>query len=107
SKPAVEPKPEEQRDAESEEPIAMDLNFGTIDLKKIKVYYQNDISAMKTSVNLGNLNTEFDKLDLRQKNIALKNINFNNSNILFVLGRKEAAESVKEEVKQETQAESD
>src|SRR5690606_20140166 len=107
SKPAVEPKPEEEHEAESEEPITMDLELGTINLKKIKVYYQNDISAMKTSVDLGNFETEFDKLELPNKNIALKNINLNNSNILFVLGKKAEAETVKEEVQQKAEAESD
>jgi len=96
-KPAVEPKPMEQHEAESNEPINIDLKFGTLDLSGIKVFYQNDISAMKADVNLGKLEVESDKLDLKNQSISLNNLDLSNSEILFQLGKKAQARVVAKE----------
>lgn len=103
-KPAVEPKPMAQHEAESSEPMNLDFKFGTLDLSKIKVYYQNDVSAMKADVNLGQLTVESDQLDLKNQRISLNNIDLSNSNILFQLGRKVQAKVVEQEAKKAAEA---
>ncbi|WP_423147736.1 translocation/assembly module TamB domain-containing protein [Rubrolithibacter danxiaensis] len=103
SKPAATPEPLAKDEAESNEPINMALQLGTIDLKKIKVDYQNAVSAMKAKVNLGSVEVESDKLDLKGQNIALKTLNLNNSDIQFSLGKKEEAKVVAKEAGKEVQ----
>jgi len=104
SKPAVESKPAAVHEAEASEPMNLDLELGTLDLSQIKVYYQNDISAMKADVNLGALEVESDKIDLRNQNIILDKIDLSNSNILFQLGKSTQAKVVIEETEKATEA---
>ncbi|PWG79083.1 translocation/assembly module TamB domain-containing protein [Pararcticibacter amylolyticus] len=103
-KPAAESKPMAQHEAESSEPLGIDFSFGVLDLSKIKVYYQNDVSAMKADVDLGKLQVESDKLDLKKQHISLENLDLTNSNILFQLGRKQQAKVVTQEAKKAAEA---
>lgn len=96
-KPAAEPKPMAEHEAESSQPLNMDLQFGSFDLSKIKVYYQNDVSAMKADVNLGKLEVKPDKIDLRHQYIKLNNLDLTKSDILFQLGKKAEAKVVAKE----------
>lgn len=93
----IKPKTMAQREAESSEPINIDLKIGTIDLSRSRVYYQNDISAMKADVKLGKALIETDVLDLKKQNIVLKSLNLESSDILFQMGKKAAAKVVAEE----------
>lgn len=103
-KPVAQPKPMAVHEAESSEPINMDLKLGSIDFSGIKVYYQNDVSAMKTDVALGTLKAETDKIDLKNQYIGLNDLELTNSNILFQLGKKPAAKVVATEAKKATEA---
>lgn len=96
-KPAVESKTLAQREAEVAEPMNLGLKFGTLDLSKIKVYYQNDVSAMKADVDLGKALVEAKELDLNKQNIQLENLELKDSKILFQLGKKQEARQVAEE----------
>jgi hypothetical protein len=58
-------------------PLNLALSLGVIDLKKIKVDYRG--SEMDASVNLGQFLVEMDKIDLKNQNVAVKNIELNKS----------------------------
>ncbi len=103
-KPAVEPKTMQEHEAESAEPMNLNLKFGTLDLSKIKVYYQNDISAMKADVDLGKAIVEAKNLDLKNQNIQLENFELKDSRILFQLGKKAEARQVAEETAEAAEA---
>jgi len=100
-KPAATAEPPAVDSAEASKPMDISLKLGKIDLAKIKVDYQNDVSAMKAKVNLGNLEVETKSLDLKNQRIALKSLDFNKSDILFVLGKKQAAKVVANEAQKE------
>ena len=53
-------------------PLNMTLNLGTIDVSKIKVYYQTN--EITTDVNLGKFLVEINKIDLKNQNVDIKSI---------------------------------
>jgi hypothetical protein len=53
-------------------PISMALNLGIIDISKVKVDYRSN--TMSTQVGLGKLLVEIDKIDLKNQNVGIKNI---------------------------------
>jgi ribosomal protein L9 len=53
-------------------PISMALNLGTFDISKVKVDYRSN--TMTTQVGLGKLLVEMNKIDLKNQNIGIKNI---------------------------------
>lgn len=58
-------------------PLNLDLSLGIIDLNKIKVDYR--ANEMDASIDLGRFLVEMDKIDLKNQNVAVKNIALNNS----------------------------
>ncbi|WP_040298714.1 translocation/assembly module TamB domain-containing protein [Arcticibacter svalbardensis] len=104
SKPAVVAKTVVVHEAESAEPMNLDLQLGTIDLSKIKVFYQNDVSAMKADVNLGSLVVESDQIDMKNQHIILDKLDLSNSSILFQLGKSQQAKLVASETEKATEA---
>jgi uncharacterized protein involved in outer membrane biogenesis len=54
-KPLLEPKPLAVDVAEAKAPAPMNLNFGKIDVNKISVQYDNDVSALYTNISIGKL----------------------------------------------------
>ncbi|MFD0748678.1 translocation/assembly module TamB domain-containing protein [Mucilaginibacter calamicampi] len=58
-------------------PLNLDLSLGIIDLKKIKVDYRG--AEMDASVDLGQFLVEMDKIDLKNQNVVVKNIELNTS----------------------------
>ncbi|WP_457128081.1 translocation/assembly module TamB domain-containing protein [Mucilaginibacter sp. HD30] len=58
-------------------PLNLDLSLGVIDFKKIKVDYRG--TEMDASVDMGQFLVEMDKIDLKNQNIAVKNIELNSS----------------------------
>lgn len=97
SKLPVEMKSQQQREIESATPINIGLKLGTLNLNKIRVYYQNDISAMKADINLGKALIESKTIDLQKQHIILKALNLEHSTILFQLGKKAEAKVVAQE----------
>ncbi len=58
-------------------PLNLDLSLGVIDFSKIKVDYRSN--EMDASVDLGNFLVEMDKIDLKNQNVVINNIELNNT----------------------------
>jgi len=69
-------------------PINMALNLGTIDISKVKVDYRSP--QMSTNVNLGQLLVEIDKIDLKNQNVGIKNIELNDTRAGVVFAKPES-----------------
>lgn len=104
----------------TEEPLAKDmedakaapqmqLNLRKVLLSKMELDYRNDVSAMYTSLNLGQLEVNVDELDLQKRFIDLKSFRLDNTIVAINLGKKEGAKVVEKEVEQElaSQAQND
>ena len=106
-KSAVQPDSETANIVESQQPLDFDFHLGSAEIDRVKVSYRNDVSALKADVNLGLLNVETDKLDMKNKAISLKDLNLDNSTFQITLGKKEQAKIVKKEAKEEVSAQAD
>lgn len=104
SKPLSKPEPLAKDLADAVTPVAMKLNLGTIDLSKISVEFDNDVSAFYTDVNIGQLKTTAKLIDLQNNKIYFDDVALNNSKFAIKLGKKEAAKIVEKEVEQEVVA---
>ena len=89
---------------ESSKPFDLDLTLGKISLDKIRFNYINDISGIKSDINIGSLLAELNLLDLRKQNIDLESLALKNSKIDFSLAKKALARVVSKEVGQEVDA---
>ncbi|PJJ79777.1 translocation/assembly module TamB domain-containing protein [Mucilaginibacter auburnensis] len=58
-------------------PLNLDLSLGTIDFSKIKLDYRSN--EMDASVDLGKFLVEMDKIDLKNQNVVVNNIELNNT----------------------------
>ena len=76
-------------------PLNMTLKLGTIDISKIKVDYRS--SEMAADVDLGKFLVEMDKIDLKNQNVAIKNIALSNTKAVFTFAK---PQTVKKAVKQ-------
>lgn len=65
------------------------LELGEIDLSKIKIAYDNKDSKLNSSLNLGSLLVNFDKIDLKKQLVAIKSIEFRDTKGNLVLGKEE------------------
>jgi hypothetical protein len=72
----------------AETPINMTLNLGTIDISKVRVDYRSN--QMATNVNLGKLLVEIDKIDLKNQNVGIKNIELNDTKAAFTFAKPES-----------------
>lgn len=66
-------------------PMNLSLNLGTIDVKRIKLNYQ--AKEMKTKVDLGKFNVEFNSLDLKNQKVDIKSVELSNTNAGLVLAK--------------------
>lgn len=98
-KPLVEPA-EVADTAQASAPVAVDFNFGEFNLKNIKVDYGNDVSAFYTKLDLENLQVESDNIDLKNQNVALKQIRLDNTTAVVRLGKTPSAELVAKKAEQ-------
>ena len=103
-KPLMQPEPEAVVEAESNEPIKINLQLNTIDLRRIKFDYQNDVSALKSNLDLGLLAVDVNAIDLSKLFIDLRKIELAGTTVGVVFGKSQQAVVVKEEVKKETKA---
>jgi translocation and assembly module TamB len=104
TKPLLEPKPLAVDIAEATRPSSMKFNLGTIDLSKINIDYGNDVSAFYTTLNFGQLKGTEKLIDLQNNRIYFDQVAMNNSKIAIRFGRKQEAQIVKKQVKQEVEA---
>jgi len=104
SKPALKQERTAKVEAESNIPFDLDLKLGTIDLSQIKIDYQNDISNLKTKLDLGQLLVDVESINLKKQRIALKSIVLANTGTEVLLGKSEQAKVVVKEVKKVAKA---
>jgi translocation and assembly module TamB len=104
TKPLVTPEPLSKDIADAVKPAAMKLNLGTIDLNKITIQYDNDVSALYSNITIGQLKTGQRLIDLQNNKVYLDQVDLNDSKFAIRLGKKEAAKVVVKEVKQEVTA---
>jgi len=104
NKPLLPPEPDAVAVAEATAPIAMDLNFGKIDLDNIDVQFSNAASALFTDFKVDRLVAEGKNLDLRNNAIHLGQVRLDNTASIIRIGKTETAELVKKEVAQEAAA---
>ncbi|MEJ7739058.1 MAG: translocation/assembly module TamB domain-containing protein [Chitinophagaceae bacterium] len=107
SKPLMKSEPAAKDAADAQKPSTMQLNFRKLQLKQIELDYRNDVSAFYTSLNLGELVLNVNKLDLPNRVIALQDLQLNNTFAAIRLGKKEAAKIVEKEVEQEIESQAD
>ncbi|MCW3073036.1 MAG: hypothetical protein JWP69_105 [Flaviaesturariibacter sp.] len=87
--------------AKVEQPIAMKLAFGTVNLKDVAIDYGNTESALYSQLNFGNAVLTGKDLDLQNQRIHLANLKLDNTSSIIRLGRKEGARVLANEVKKE------
>jgi hypothetical protein len=104
-KPLIEPKPQAVVEAKSNEPINIELQLNNINLKQIQFNYINDVSALTSSLNLGQLAIVVNKIDLSKLYVDLKKIQLNNTAVNVELGKSPQAVVTKKEVKKVAVAE--
>lgn len=103
-KPLIEPKPEAEVEAKSNEPINIDLQLHTINFKGIKFDYNNEVSALKTQLDLGEFSVDVKKIDLSKLYVNLDKIELNNTSVAVELGKSQQAVVAKEEVKKQVKS---
>lgn len=101
------PEPLAKDIADAKKPAAMQLNLKRLLLDEIDLDYRNDISAMFSTLNLGKLELDFNKLDLFNKVIDLNSLELNKTVAAIRLGKKEAAKEVKKEAKEELKSQAE
>ncbi|HEX6332873.1 MAG TPA: hypothetical protein VFZ78_01530, partial [Flavisolibacter sp.] len=102
--PLTKPEPVSKDVAEALTPNAARFHFGTIDLTRFSIQFENDVSAFYTSLNLGKLRIDGRLTDLQNNRIYLKQLVLDQSKTAIRLGKKEEARIVEKEIKQEVAA---
>jgi translocation and assembly module TamB len=104
-KPLIEPKPLAVDIAKATTPSTTKLDLGTIDLSKINIDYSNDVSALYTTFNFGQVKGNEKLIDLQNNKVYFDQLSLNNSKIAIRFGKKPGAQVVKQAVNQKVQAE--
>ena len=90
--------------AEAAEPLTMKLYFGTINLNRVKLDYNNDISAFYTNLNIGKLKTEGKDFDLEKQVVHLNSLELNNTFAFIGSANRQQAAAVVKQAGQEIKA---
>ncbi|HUC83003.1 MAG TPA: hypothetical protein VMR70_18990, partial [Flavisolibacter sp.] len=106
TKPLLTPQPLSKDIAEAQAPSPMNINFGVIDLSKVSIQYDNDVSALYSNINIGQLKADGKLLDINNNRVYLDELALNNTTAAIRLGNRPGAEVVKKEVTEEVVAES-
>lgn len=101
-KPLVEPSEVLSDTASAATPSPMDIDFGSLNVSDIKVDYGNDVSAMYTNLNLGELVVKSDDIDLKNQLITLSGVRLDNTTAQIRMGKFDQTKLAKAEAKQET-----
>ncbi len=104
SKPAVKADSKQKDMAKAAEPLYLDLILGAADLDRINVKYRNAVSALNADFNIGTLDIESDKLDMRNQVVDLRTFNLSDSKFNITLGTKPESRVVVKEVKETAEA---
>ncbi len=100
-KPLARPEPLAKDIAEAVSPIPVQLMIADIDLTRVDIRYTNDVSAVYADAHIGKLQSKQKLIDLQQRVIHFDEFNFANSSVTIRMDKKEPAEAVIKEVKQE------
>ncbi|HYO20761.1 MAG TPA: translocation/assembly module TamB domain-containing protein [Flavisolibacter sp.] len=106
TKPLLTPQPIARDLKEAATPSPMNLSFGVIDVNKVSIQYDNDVSALYSNISIGQLKVDGKLLDLTNNRVYLDELNLKNTTAAIRLGNRPGAQVVKEEVAQEVAAES-
>lgn len=104
--PLVKPKTLAEDMAEAAEPLTLKLDFGTINLNKVKVDYNNVVSSFYTNLNIGRLTTKGKNFDLEKQLVHLNSLELNNTFVFIGSANREQAEAVAKKAGQEIKAQS-
>ncbi len=102
--PLIKPNPVSVDMAQAAEPITMKLNFGNINLNRVKIDYNNDISSFYTNLNIGRLHTEGKNFDLANQLIHLSKLELNNTFAFIGSANRQQAQAVVKQAGQEIKA---
>lgn len=105
TKPLLTPKPLATDLAEAATPSPLNLSVGILDLTKVSIQYDNDVSALYSNINVGKLKVDGKLLDINNNRIYLDELNLSNTTAAIRLGNKQGAEVVKDAAAQEVAAE--
>jgi hypothetical protein len=100
-KPLVKSEPLSKDLADASQPVPYKLTLGTIDLSKINVQFDNDISAFYSTVSIGQLKADTRLVDLQNNKIYLDELSLKNTKSVVRLGKQETANVITKEVSQE------
>lgn len=100
-KPLASPEPVSKDIAEAMQPIPLQLDMGSINLENISFNYDNDVSDVYASADLGTVQIEPNSIDLPNRQIDVEALRIANSIIRMRAGKKEQAEQVIEELEKE------
>ncbi|SHF62809.1 translocation/assembly module TamB domain-containing protein [Flavisolibacter ginsengisoli] len=103
-KPLVKSEPLSKDLADASQPVPYKLTLGTIDLSKINVQFDNDISAFYSTVSIGQLKADTRLVDLQNNKIYLDELSLKNTKSVVRLGKQETANVITKEVSQEVVA---
>lgn len=104
TKPLLEVKPLAVDLKEAATPAPMHLNFGVIDVSKVSIQYDNDVSALYSTVSIGKLKVDGKLLDISNNKIHLDEISLANTTASVRMGKTAGATVVKEQAAQEVTA---
>ncbi|HET7896047.1 MAG TPA: AsmA family protein, partial [Flavisolibacter sp.] len=78
-KPLLEPKPLAVDVQEAQAPVPMNLSFGELNLSKVNVQYDNDVSALYSQIKIGKLKVDGRLLDINQNKVYLDELDLANT----------------------------
>ena len=102
--PLVKPKSLSVDLDEAAEPLSMKLYFGTINLSRVKLDYNNQISSFYTNLNIGRLKTEGKDFNLEKQVVHLKRLELTNTFAFIGSANREQAEAAVKQAGQEIKA---
>lgn len=105
--PLVIPDPLSVDMAEAAQPITAKLDFGTVDLDRIKLEYKNEESDFYTRFNIGNLSAEGKIFDLQNQVVHLKNLILDNSLVAVGFDDKQEVVAAVKEVGEQIKAQAE
>lgn len=105
-KPLLEPKTMAEDIAEAQAPQPMNFSIGVIDLTKVSVQYDNDVSALYSRIAIGKAKAEGRLLDLEKNKVYLNELSLANTKAVVRLGKSPGAQQAKQQAEQEVAAES-
>lgn len=104
TKPLLTPEPLSKDMAEARQPTTMRIAFGTIDFNKVNLDYSNDVSALYTTLKVGQLKAKGKNLDLQSNSFHLEELGLANTTGVVRLGKTQTAKVIAKEAAQELTA---